>query len=75
MAREKHPEGDAEPFAAACWHLGVVFRDLTARESLSPPWGICWWRCGLRLGGSARRPIRIRYLRAVRQPEQWIFRG
>jgi ATP-dependent Lhr-like helicase len=39
MSRESRPEVDAEPFARqllARW--GVVFRDLTARESLSPPW-------------------------------------
>jgi len=42
--------------AAIAGTLGVVFRDLTARESLSPPWrdllvGCAAWR----LEGSARR--------------------
>src|SRR5204863_4156315 len=39
MSRESRPEVDAEPFARqllARW--GVVFRDLSARESLSPKW-------------------------------------
>jgi len=39
MNREARPEVDAEPFARQLLlRWGVIFRDLTARESLSPPW-------------------------------------
>jgi ATP-dependent Lhr-like helicase len=39
MSHETRPEVDAEPFARQLLlRWGVVFRDLTARESLSPPW-------------------------------------
>ena len=39
MSHETRPEMDAELFARQLLlRWGVVFRDLTARESLSPPW-------------------------------------
>jgi ATP-dependent Lhr-like helicase len=39
MTREERAEVEAEPFARQLLlRWGVVFRDLTARESLSPPW-------------------------------------